>query len=394
MTATESVVGRLGEDFLAQAFRRHHQILPGDAGDTRSLLTWGALNTLLATHRLEPPRLRLADGGRSVEQDAYTSRSLSRRGVTWHRLATDQLNRHLADGATLVVDAVDQMHPPIGELATALEKLFRTSVQANVYASWRPESGFLTHWDDHDTVIVQLDGAKQWRVFGPTRPAPLHRDVELPEEPTGDPVDEFVLTAGDVLYVPRGHWHDVAAVDGQRSLHLTFGLGVATGTDLLSFLADELRGTLMMREDLPVLSGPGEQAQYLERFRKEVIAELERPDLLLRFCALTDSTEPARIGPSLPFIDGVPADATLTLRLLTPRALLHESDQAGHVVFDAGGQCWTFAEAAWGVLEALSDGTAWAIGDLAHLSGLQVKDVAGLATELVAHGVVQVGLPE
>ncbi|WP_194925791.1 cupin domain-containing protein [Catenulispora pinisilvae] len=389
MTTTEPVVGRLGGDFLAQAFRRRHQVFPGAAHDVSDLLTWEALNEILASQRLESPRLRLAVGGSALDQGGYTTATTSRRGVRWHRLNTGEFNRRLAEGATLVLDAVDEMHPPIRALAAALEEMFHTSAQANAYASWRPESGFRTHWDDHDTIIVQLDGAKSWRLFGLTRPAPLHLDTELPEEPTGEPIDEFVLSAGDVLYVPRGHWHDVAAVPGQRSLHLTFGLGVTTGVDLLTFLADDLRGTALFREDLPILSGPQEQAAYLDMFRKQLIAELERPDLLLRFAAHADGTESARTGLSLPFVDGVPADASLTMRLLTPRALLHESEE-NRVQFEAGGQSWTFAAAAWGVLEALADGEAWSLGELAHLAGLKVDLVADLASELVGHGVAQV----
>ncbi|MBS2531594.1 hypothetical protein KGQ20_02285 [Catenulispora sp. NF23] len=389
MTTTEPVVGRLGGDFLAQAFRRRHHVFPGEAQDVSGLLSWDALNEILASQRLETPRLRLAVGGTALDQGAYTTTVNSRRGVRWQRLNTGELNRRLVEGATLVVDAIDEMHAPIRRLAAALEEKFHTSVQANVYASWRPESGFRTYWDDHDTIIVQLDGAKHWRLFGPTRPAPLHRDTELPEEPTGEPIDKFVLSAGDVLYVPRGHWHDVAAVPGQHSLHLTFGLGVATGVDLVTFLADDLRGMALFREDLPILSGPQEQEAYLDLFRKQLIAELERPDLLLRFAAHADGTEPARTGLSLPFVDGVPADAALTMRLLTPRALLHESEE-DRVQFEAGGQSWTFAAAAWGVLEALSDGEAWSLGELAHLSGLKVDVVADLASELVGQGVAQV----
>ncbi|MFI1284354.1 JmjC domain-containing protein [Streptomyces sp. NPDC020858] len=86
-------------------------------------------------------------------------------------------------------------------------------------------SGF--HWDDHDTVIFQLEGAKRWNLHGATRTDPLRLDVEAPEKPEGPPLAEVVLQAGDVLYVPLGWWHAVAAAQG-RSPHLTCGLTPAT----------------------------------------------------------------------------------------------------------------------------------------------------------------------
>ncbi|MES5819748.1 hypothetical protein [Streptomyces sp. RG80] len=46
---------------------------------------------------------------------------------------------------------------------------------------------------DHDTVIVQLDGAKRWRIYGTTRPFPLYRDIEDPGEAPTEPVADLVL---------------------------------------------------------------------------------------------------------------------------------------------------------------------------------------------------------
>lgn len=59
-------------------------------------------------------------------------------------------------------------------------------MQANLYASWSVTEGFGVHWDDHDTVVIQLDGAKRWWIYGTTRPFPLYRDIEDPgEAPAG-----------------------------------------------------------------------------------------------------------------------------------------------------------------------------------------------------------------
>lgn len=60
----------------------------------------------------------------------------------------------------MVLDAVDKLHPGVQDLAEALERHFRTDIQANLYASWHPTEAFGIHWDDHDTVVFQLEGAK------------------------------------------------------------------------------------------------------------------------------------------------------------------------------------------------------------------------------------------
>ncbi|WTB28153.1 hypothetical protein OG253_42255 (plasmid) [Streptomyces virginiae] len=123
--------------------------------------------------------------------------------LVWLALAVD-FARRLSAGASLVLDAVDKLHPGVQDLSEALERHFRTDVQANLYASWHPTEAFGIHWDDHDTVIFQLEGAKRWNLYGATRTDPLRLDVEAPEKPEGPPLAEVVLQAGDMLYVPRG----------------------------------------------------------------------------------------------------------------------------------------------------------------------------------------------
>lgn len=207
MTAQpHAVVERLGEDFLAEAFGRTFRVIPGDAQCIAGLLDWDDLNEIIARHRLEPPRLRLSADGVVVPLDAYTVREVARRRTVWHRIHPASLHEQLAQGATMVIDAFDELHPRVHGLAHALEARLRSKVQVNLYASWKPREGFGVHWDDHDVVVVPVDGRKRWKIYGPTRVAPMYRDVTETAPPPDEPVAEFVLTPGDMHLKPRiGH---------------------------------------------------------------------------------------------------------------------------------------------------------------------------------------------
>ncbi|WP_455753532.1 JmjC domain-containing protein [Streptomyces lavendulae] len=176
--------------------------------------------------------MRLFRDGERVPPYEYLHTSVTKRSEVRHRVEPSGLHRQIAASASLVLDAVDKLHSSVQVLAEALERHFRTDVQANLYASWHPTETFGIHWDDHDTVIFQLEGAKRWNLYGATRTDPLRLVVEAPEKPEGPPLAEVVLQAGDMLYMPRGWWHTVAATQG-RSLHLTCGLTSATGRHLL-----------------------------------------------------------------------------------------------------------------------------------------------------------------
>ncbi|MFI2078554.1 cupin domain-containing protein [Streptomyces triculaminicus] len=369
-----------GETFLAQTFTRSHHHSPG-TGTFDALLSWGDLNSILATHRLSSPRLRLARGGEHVDVSKYAIPVTNRRGSAWQSLQPGAVHDQLAAGASLVLDSIEEMHPPIAAAAEALERFVRTPVQVNAYASWTAEEGFGTHWDDHAVVVVQVAGAKRWRLYGPTRQAPGWRDVEFPEEPQSDPIAEVVLREGDILYVPRGWWHAVTADQGEPSLHLSFGLLPATGADFLGWVVDRLRGHLAVRQDAPRFAPAEDQAAYVEDLRKVLLAELDQPGLLARWAQAVDTTHPGHACLSLPYVTAVPPEPGITVRMTCPRA--HLTGGEGTVTLAAAGTEHDFAAPARPVLESLVTGEPVTVGDLAERSGLDVEAVAELVSVLV-----------
>ncbi|MFF0295475.1 cupin domain-containing protein [Kitasatospora sp. NPDC004614] len=384
MRDAASWAARLGGDtFLAQTLNRSYAVFPGEAADVAGLLSWDDLNNILATQRLEPPRLRLSMDGEMLPLHRYALPVTTRRSVTWHRIQPAELHARLAEGASLVLDSIEKIHPPIGTAAEALERFLGTLVQVNAYASWTEREGFGTHWDDHDVVVVQMYGAKRWKLYGPTRTAPTFRDVESPEPPEGDPVADLVLHPGDVLYLPRGWWHAVTADQGTASLHLTFGLVTHTGADLLTWVVDQLRSRLALRLDVPRFASPGEQAAFVDGLRSEMLAELTDPGLVSRWTESVDTTHYGRAATSLPYVEGLPDRADVMVRLTAPRAKLTENDAQGTVTLAAAGTAWDFAGQAAPMLRALLSGKPAALGVLAEAAGLEVKDVASTLSVLI-----------
>ncbi|MFF4814521.1 cupin domain-containing protein [Kitasatospora sp. NPDC001309] len=391
--ATElfSVAERLGgEEFLAQTLGRSFKVTRGDAASLAGLMSWDDLNSILTHHRFETPRFRLAANGEQLPTHTYSRPIVTRRSTVWHQLQPAELHKCLGEGATLVLDAVDELHPGVGRLAGQLESWLRTGVQTNLYASWTGTEGFGVHWDDHDVVVVQLDGAKRWRIYGPTRAAPMHRDVDVPEAPTEEPIADLVLNAGDVLYLPRGWWHAVAASEGQHSLHITCGLQSTTGADLITWLSEILRADEAVRADLPRFGTPQEQRAFLSGIGKLIAAELESNDLIARFAASRDATERARLAPSLPHIAIVPPDPDLHVHLVTTRHLLSTAPN-DRVRLTAGGEEWTFSSRAQPMLALLADRSRHRLGDLAKAAGISIEQAAGIVAELVDGQAASIG---
>jgi hypothetical protein len=368
---------------------RTHQRFPGRAGRFAELLPWSEVNRVLRQHRLEFPRLRLAQGGEVVPTHSYAETVETRRTGAVSRLLPAAFAEKMRGGATLVLDSVHEMFGPVGDLAAQLEHELRERVQVNLYAGWGVTHGFDVHWDDHDAIIIQISGRKRWRVHGVTRPAPLQRDVVLPDKPTGEPIDDFMLEDGDVLYVPRGHWHDVSAV-GEESLHLTIGFNRATGVDLVAWLADQLRTEEVFRTDLPRFAPADEKARRARELRERVVAFLD-DDVVARFLDDRDAQAPAISHVGFPWTatkDLLPPGDESEVRLLTPRAVLELGPET--VALAAAGKRLVFAKVAAPVLEVLIGAARHPIKELVE-AGAPLLDrvtVRALLGELVTQGVL------
>ncbi|MGP4012053.1 hypothetical protein [Streptomyces sp. 4N124] len=69
-----NLAAHLGQDeFLAQVLHRRYRHVPAAIQDPNKLITWDDVNTILATHRLEPPRFRLSADGEMLPAHRYTA---------------------------------------------------------------------------------------------------------------------------------------------------------------------------------------------------------------------------------------------------------------------------------------------------------------------------------
>jgi ribosomal protein L16 Arg81 hydroxylase len=115
-------------------------------------------------------------------------------------------------------------------------------VQANIYLTPPGAQGFRVHFDTHDVLVMQVSGAKSWRVWDdipfplPSRATPWANK----ESPAGVP-HALTLNPGGALYLPRGVMHEAAAQTGDApSLHITLGFLEASIADILRELLEIL----------------------------------------------------------------------------------------------------------------------------------------------------------
>jgi ribosomal protein L16 Arg81 hydroxylase len=190
-------------------------------------------------------------------------------------------------GFTIRVSRAHRHWKPIRALCRSLEQSFGFPVRANLYCTSASANISTRHYDTHDVLVLQISGRKSWRIYKPLVQLPLESVPPLPfEERTamlkyarggprkaranidndecGEPLSELMVTAGDLLYLPRGFLHEAWTTD-EPSTHLTIGLHVVRWLDLLSVaLAQVSNRDLRFRQALP--TGPDAQNELEELF--------------------------------------------------------------------------------------------------------------------------------
>ncbi|HSE19185.1 MAG TPA: cupin domain-containing protein [Pyrinomonadaceae bacterium] len=382
------------DEFLTNFWGQTFKHVPGTPDKFSHLLPWQRLNEALEQHRLDFPRIRLTRDGERLPPGSYIRHSNpGQKRVAVPRLRYEKLTQELSSGATLVLDAVDELYGPLRALAEALELFFHERIQINAYASWRTSRGFDLHWDDHDVFILQVTGRKQWMVHGMTLAHPLAGDPKEPK-PTEPPLWDHVLEAGDLLYIPRGFWH-VAYPLNEPTLHLTVGVHNRAGLDLLRWLVNRLRSREVFRMDLPRFATREAIEAHLAEMRSELLAEWD-DDILNRYFADLDASAVSRPRLSLacaPVAGSLPA-GNMLVRLLAPRPL-DLKVESGVVSFSSQRKAWRLAVEALPLLRHLDKHRVCSVSELCEVAKSEVDErrVRMFLKELLMNGLVAIVEP-
>ena len=218
--------------------------LPQGFGD---LLSAAAVDELVSERGLRTPFLRVAKDGTTLAERAFTAPGGVGASIG-DQVSDDKLVQLFSGGATMVLQGLHRIWPPLVRFTQQLAADLGHPVQANAYVTPPQSRGFDDHYDVHDVFVLQVEGEKRWRIRRPVHRAPLRdepwtdRRAQVESAARDEPLLDVVLRPGDCLYLPRGYLHAATALGGV-STHLT--LGVHTWTRYS--LAEELVATALAR---------------------------------------------------------------------------------------------------------------------------------------------------
>ena len=266
----------------AQFMRRHWQKKP--------LLVRGAIPGFT-------PLLSRAELSRLAAQDDVESRLIVKSGdglgESWRMKSGPFAARSLPPmkrpGWTLLVQGVDGHDLQVHRLLQQFRFVPDARLDDLMISLASTGGGVGPHFDSYDVFLLQASGRRRWKI-SQQKDLTLQPDVPLKILQNFEPEEEFVLDAGDMLYLPPRYAHDGTAdamlgVDGKNIDCMTYSIGFKAPSQA------DLAGSLLHKlaefsedehADLPADRSP---VMYRDRAQAATATPAQLPDALVNFAS-------------------------------------------------------------------------------------------------------------
>jgi hypothetical protein len=274
-------------DFIDRHHDKQHYFEAGAFENPSELFSWAKMNDLIQRSKLWDDRtIELALDGKVLQPSQYCRPGTDRYGDPIQKPDAERVKHFLRNGATMVLDFLEGIDPDIQAVAQCVERLTGTSTSCNAFCSWQRVQGYGSHFDTMCVVAIQIEGEKTWnlyrgRVGNPVMVPGLRAidfTAEQHEQQKGPLLEQIVARPGDVLYIPRGQYHDALATD-TASLHLSFGATYLAGFSAVSLLVQELQKDVFFRNRLPHFEDEQALADYLAEVGRRVAGLMATPEV-------------------------------------------------------------------------------------------------------------------
>jgi 50S ribosomal protein L16 3-hydroxylase len=216
---------------------------------------------------------------------------------------------------TMLVQAVDNHVPEVAALIDPFRFVPNWRID-DVMVSYATDGGGVgAHFDQYDVFLIQGLGKRRWQVGGTCDAATAmvpHDDLRLIAN--FEPVEEWILEPGDILYVPPRIAHNGVAV-GDDCMTYSVGFRAPSRGELVEGWAEELAGAFgdddRFRDGLlDAHANPGEiSAEAIARLHAMVTEAVQDRDAFARWFGRYNSTR------KYPEIDWSPEKPITTAKL-------------------------------------------------------------------------------
>jgi ribosomal protein L16 Arg81 hydroxylase len=254
-------------EFFAEYHDKKPLHIPAPAPDKLDdVMTWETLSAILnMTAIWSPSNLRLFLDTEAIPVEKYCRPAIDRNHQQTMQPDSERVISWLQRGASIVANDIDTLTPGLAAATNALEARLGAKVQSNLYCSWETHQAFPTHFDTHEVFALHVAGEKVWNIYEGRLENPIANDAyknvddAFNEKNRGALKEAITLRPGDVLYIPRGQYHDALA-SSEGCIHLSLGVTHVIGIDVMTLLFEHALADPAIRSNIPLI-GSGDAAR-------------------------------------------------------------------------------------------------------------------------------------
>lgn len=239
----------------------------------------------------EPPIDGDELAGLSLEQEVESRLVIGEDWKLEHGpFAEDRFASLPASHWTLLVQAVDLWVPEVGELLKHFDFLPPWRID-DIMVSYAEDGGSVgPHFDYYDVFLIQGAGQRRWQIGAACDDeTPLLKNTELKILADFEPLQEWVLEPGDILYLPPKIAHHGVAIGDCTTFSVGFRAPAAT--EMMDDLATELLTGIVAPKHLvdppltPAMAVENIPDAYIQNVKSLLLETLNDDELLAHWFA-------------------------------------------------------------------------------------------------------------
>ena len=268
------------KEFMRSYWHKKPLLVKGAFKDFKPVLTRAELFNLASSDEVHSRLVQYHAGEGKLHQSSWEVRS--------GPIKSRDKPSFTKEAWTLLVQGVDLVNKDAAQLLRQFRFIPDARLDDLMISYATDKGGVGPHFDSYDVFLIQASGQRLWRI-GQQRDLRLREDTPLKILADFKPQKEYLLDAGDMLYLPPRYAHDGVAVGECMTYSVGFRAPKSDElvTDLLQRLGDQVQDLIGSKvyadPQQDAVSSPAQIPKALQYFAMQALAKaIQRPTVFAR----------------------------------------------------------------------------------------------------------------
>ena len=265
---------KFGDSFFKNHFSKNYLYKPNFIENFENIMSLDILDEILSkTNIWNNHNFIMMLDKKKINFTDYSSPSLDTNGQNL-RPDVNKVQNLVSRGASIILNDIQKHNLNLLKFVDELQKLTNGRCQGNLYFSMASHQAFGPHFDLHDVFAIHFEGEKVWNIYENTEKSPINHPVfklsgDERRKRAGKIIEQVTLKPGDLLYIPRGQYHDALA-SKNGALHIAFGLTYFKSIDVMTNLWENFVLNEFMRTDININANKDQLQSMLKNLSNEL----------------------------------------------------------------------------------------------------------------------------